>query len=37
VGIAARAVREAGGRLTLERGLDGTTAAVELPLAEPDA
>ena len=34
LGIAARAVEEAGGRLELERAPDGTTAAVELPLAE---
>jgi signal transduction histidine kinase len=34
LGIATRAVREAGGRLTLERDDDGTTAAVELPLVE---
>ncbi|HZI92239.1 MAG TPA: HAMP domain-containing sensor histidine kinase [Thermoleophilaceae bacterium] len=33
--IAAEAVEEAGGRLTLERTPDGTLAAVELPLAEP--
>lgn len=37
LGIAARAVREAGGSLTLDRGRDGTTAAVELPLAESRA
>ena len=34
LGIAARAVEEAGGRLELERAPHGTTAAVELPLAE---
>lgn len=32
--IAARAVEEAGGRLALASGPDGTIAAVELPLAE---
>jgi signal transduction histidine kinase len=37
LGIAARAIREAGGSLALERGRDGTVAAVELPLAEGDA
>jgi signal transduction histidine kinase len=30
--IAARAIRDAGGTLTLDRGHDGTTAAIELPL-----
>ncbi len=34
VGIATRAVREAGGTLTMERGRDGTTAVIELPLVE---
>ena len=34
--IAARSVREAGGSLGLERGRDGTTAIVELPVAAPD-
>jgi signal transduction histidine kinase len=34
LGVAARAVREAGGTLTLEREAGATTAAVELPLAE---
>lgn len=33
--IAAAAVEEAGGRLTLERTSEGTLAAMELPLAEP--
>ncbi len=33
LGIAARAVEEAGGVLEVERGEDGTTVAVELPLA----
>ncbi|HEX2070592.1 MAG TPA: HAMP domain-containing sensor histidine kinase [Thermoleophilaceae bacterium] len=33
LGIAERAIREAGGRLELERDRDGTVAAVELPLA----
>lgn len=32
--IAARAAEEAGGRITIERREDGTTAAVELPLRE---
>jgi signal transduction histidine kinase len=32
--IAGRAVEEAGGRLSLASGLDGTVAAIELPLAE---
>lgn len=32
--IATEAVEEAGGTLTLERGEDGTTAAIELPVAE---
>ena len=32
--IAARAAEEAGGRVTIERGEHGTTAAVELPLRE---
>jgi two-component system, OmpR family, sensor kinase len=32
--IAERAVREAGGRLEVEAGRDGTVAAIELPLAE---
>jgi len=36
LGIASRAVREAGGSLTLDRGSDGTTATVELPLSERD-
>jgi signal transduction histidine kinase len=35
LGIAARAVEEAGGSLTLERGPESTTAAIELPVAEP--
>jgi signal transduction histidine kinase len=34
LGIASRAVREAGGRLTVERTEQGTTASVELPLVE---
>lgn len=34
--IAARAVEEAGGCLMLERRAGGTTAAIELPLIEPD-
>jgi signal transduction histidine kinase len=33
--IAALAVEEAGGTLVLEQGVDGTTAAIELPVAEP--
>lgn len=33
--IARRAVEDAGGSLVLERGEDGTTAAIELPVAEP--
>ena len=33
LGIAARAVEEAGGVLEVERAADGTTVAVELPLA----
>ncbi len=33
--IATRAVEEAGGRLDVERRADGTTVAVELPLADP--
>ncbi len=33
--IAAQAVEEAGGRLTLEKTQEGTLAAVELPLVEP--
>ena len=33
LGIAARAVEEAGGVLEVERGEHGTTVAVELPLA----
>ncbi len=33
--IARRAVEEAGGRLRLASGPDGTTAALELPLADP--
>jgi signal transduction histidine kinase len=32
--IASRAVREAGGRLTLDRGATGTRATIELPLAD---
>ena len=37
LGIAERAVREAGGTLTLDRGRRGTVATIELPLAgEPD-
>lgn len=36
LGIASRAVREAGGRLELDRRPDGTTAAIELPLAGHD-
>lgn len=36
IGIATRAVREAGGRLRLERESGGTTATVELPLVESD-
>lgn len=35
LGIAARAAEEAGGRVRIERGANGTTAAVELPLREP--
>jgi signal transduction histidine kinase len=34
LGIAARAIREAGGSLELERGRHGTLAAVELPLVD---
>jgi signal transduction histidine kinase len=34
LGVAARAVREAGGTLSLEREPEATTAAVELPLVE---
>jgi signal transduction histidine kinase len=37
LGIAERAIREAGGSLELERGRRGTVAAVELPLAEREA
>jgi len=33
--IAARAVEDAGGRLALSSGPDGTVAAIELPLADP--
>ena len=33
--IAREAVEEAGGRLLLERGQQGTTAAIELPVADP--
>ncbi len=33
--IAREAVEEAGGRLVLERGEQGTTAAIELPVADP--
>jgi signal transduction histidine kinase len=33
--IAARAVEEAGGTLTVDSGPEATTAAIELPLAEP--
>ena len=33
--IAARAAEEAGGRVTVTRTAEGTTAAVELPVAEP--
>jgi two-component system sensor histidine kinase MtrB len=35
LGIAARAAEEAGGRLTVTRTPEGTTAAVELPAADP--
>lgn len=35
--IAERAIRDAGGRLELERGRDGTVATVELPLADGEA
>jgi signal transduction histidine kinase len=35
LGIAARAVEDAGGRLALSSGPDGTVAAIELPLADP--
>jgi signal transduction histidine kinase len=34
LGIASRAVREAGGTLTFEQSRDSTTAALELPLSE---
>lgn len=37
VAIAERAIREAGGTLTLRRDRRGTVAAVELPVAEPEA
>ena len=33
--IAAQAVEDAGGRLALSSGPDGTLAAIELPLADP--
>ena len=33
--IASRAAEEAGGRLAIHRRPDGTTAAIELPVAEP--
>jgi len=36
LGIADRAIREAGGTLTLDRSRAGTVAAVELPLAESE-
>lgn len=35
VAIAARAVEEAGGRLAVDSRPDGTTAAIELPVADP--
>jgi signal transduction histidine kinase len=36
LGIAERAIREAGGTLTLDRGRGSTVAAIELPLAESE-
>jgi signal transduction histidine kinase len=36
LGIAERAIHEAGGTLELDRGRDGTVAAIELPLADAD-